>query len=71
MSVSYQGLGQVTLFFGIEVAKSKDGIGLSQKKYVLDILEDIGLLGSGPVDTPMDSNAKLFVDEGVLVSNLD
>lgn len=67
------GLGQVAPFFGIEVAKSTDGIGLSQKKYVLDIggYWFVGSLGSGPLDTPMDPNAKFCVDEEVLVFNLD
>ena len=55
-------LGKLRYFFGIEVARSKDGISLSQRKYVLDILEETGLLGSKPVDTPMDPNVKLCVD---------
>ena len=32
---------------------------ISQRKYVLDILEEIGMLDSKPVDTPMDPNVKL------------
>ena len=39
-------LGQLRYFLGIEVARSKEGISLSQRKYVLDILEDSGLMGS-------------------------
>ena len=42
-------LGKLCYFLGIEVARSKDGINLSQRKYVLDILEECGLLGSKPV----------------------
>ena len=57
-------LGKLRYFLGIEVARSKDGISLSQRKYVLDILEETGLLGSKPVDTPIDPNVQLCVDQG-------
>ena len=40
---------------GIEVARSKEGILLSQRKYVLDLLDETGMMGSELVDTPMDS----------------
>ena len=42
-------LGKLCYFLGIEIARSKEGINLSQRKYVLDILEETGLLGSKPV----------------------
>ena len=62
-------LGKLRYFLGIEVAQSKEGISLSQRKYVLDILEETGLLGSKPVETPMDPNVKLYEDQGELLSN--
>ena len=37
---------------------------MSQRKYVLDILEDIGMLDCKPVDTPMDPNVKLVPRQG-------
>lgn len=49
-------LGKIRYFLGIEVARSKLGINLSQRKYVLDILEETGLLGAHLVDTHMDPN---------------
>jgi hypothetical protein len=49
-----------------EVARSHTGINLSQRKYVLDILEETGLLGARLVETPMDPNQKLLRDEGEL-----
>ena len=36
---------------------------------MLDILEETGLLGSKPVETPMDPNVKLYDDQGELLSN--
>ncbi|RVW77215.1 Retrovirus-related Pol polyprotein from transposon RE1 [Vitis vinifera] len=37
---------------------------LSQRKYALDILEETGMLGCKPVDTPMDPNVKLVPGQG-------
>ena len=43
-----------------EVAQSKAGITVSQRKYVLDILEETGTLDCKPVDTPMDPNVEFL-----------
>ncbi|XP_019179162.1 PREDICTED: uncharacterized protein LOC109174378 [Ipomoea nil] len=57
-------LGVLKYFLGIEVIRSKRGIFLSQRKYVLDLLEESGLLGSKPCETPMDQGVKLIPSEG-------
>ena len=44
-------LGGLKYFLEIEVSKSKQGIFLSQRKYVLDLLSKMGLLDCKPVDT--------------------
>ena len=41
------------------MARSKDGSFISQRQYVLDLLKEIGMLGSKAVNTPMDPNQKL------------
>lgn len=52
-------LGVLKYFLGIEVARSAEGIFLSQRKYSLDILTEAGMLGCKPIDTPMEQNHHL------------
>ncbi|KAK8680668.1 hypothetical protein V6N13_109608 [Hibiscus sabdariffa] len=40
----------------MEVARSKGGLVINQRKYIVDLLKEIGLLGCKPVATPMDDN---------------
>ena len=61
-------LGLLRYFLGMEVARSKKGIVVSQRKYILDLLKETGMNGCRPLDTPMDPNVKLGKNgEGVLV----
>ncbi|CAJ2662733.1 unnamed protein product [Trifolium pratense] len=53
-------LGSMRYFLGMEVARSKDGIVVSQQKYIIDLLKETGMSGCRPADTPMDPNAKLW-----------
>lgn len=53
-------LGALKYFLGMEVARSKKGIVVSQRKYILDLLEETGMSGCRPADTPMELNAKLW-----------
>ena len=55
-------IGQLKYFLGLEVARSKSGISLCQRKYCLDLLEDSDLLGSKPLSTPSDPSIKLHND---------
>jgi len=57
-------LGQLKYFLGVEVARSKKGIFLSQRKYVLDLLAETGKLGAKPCCTPMVPNVHLTKDDG-------
>ena len=52
-------LGSLKYFLGMEVARSRKGISVSQRKYVLYLLKETGMLGCKPAETPMDSSTKL------------
>lgn len=52
-------LGMIRYFLGIEVAFSKEGIFLSQRKYIMVLLKETGLLGGRVVSTPVEPNLKL------------
>nr|GEW58647.1 putative ribonuclease H-like domain-containing protein [Tanacetum cinerariifolium] len=51
-------LGRLKYFLGIEVLRSKQGIFLYQKKYVLDLLAEIDMVDCKPADTPMTAHMK-------------
>lgn len=47
----------------MEVAMSRKGIVVSQRKYTLDLLLETGMLGCKPADTPMELNYKLKLSQ--------
>ena len=57
-------LGALKYFLGIEVLRSKHGIFLRQKKYVLDMLAETGLLDCKPTETPMVPNHGFKIVDG-------
>ncbi|XP_024982487.1 uncharacterized protein LOC112518900 [Cynara cardunculus var. scolymus] len=57
-SFEMKDLGPLWYFLGIEIARTKSMIILTQRKYTLDLLKDIGMLGSRPASTRMESNPK-------------
>ncbi|XP_019418568.1 PREDICTED: uncharacterized protein LOC109329353 [Lupinus angustifolius] len=67
---SIKDLGELKFFLGMEVARSKDGICLYQRKYTLDLLQDTGYLGSKPVSTLMDYNSKIHSQSGELLQDI-
>ncbi|KAE8721931.1 pentatricopeptide repeat-containing protein [Hibiscus syriacus] len=51
-------LGSMRYFLGMEVARSEEGLVINQRKYVLDLLAETGMLDCKPVETPMEPGLK-------------
>ena len=63
-------LGMLRYFLGVEVMRSKHGIFLSQRKYVLDLLSETTKLGEKPCSSPMAPDVHL-TREGELFEDLE
>ena len=64
-------LGKLKYFLGIEVGRGAEGFMLTQRKYTLDLVADVGLLGSKPVATPMEIQHKLALDLSPFLSDAE
>ena len=58
-------LGTLQYFLGMEIAKSKKGVVVTQRKYVVDLLEETTMSGCRPSDTLMDPNKLRELTKGV------
>ena len=66
-SFEVKDLGFLHFFLGIEVAYGTQGIHLSQRKYVLDLLAETGMLESKPAATPIEPNIRITATSGNLL----
>lgn len=62
-------LGNLKFFLGLEVARNKTGISVSQRHYALKLLEETGMLSCKSVTTPMDANIKITREDGDILGD--
>lgn len=60
-------IGDLKYFLGLEIAKSTKGIHLCQRKYAVQLLQDIGYISAKPLPIPMDPNIHLNDVDGDLL----
>ncbi|KAG8500800.1 hypothetical protein CXB51_002985 [Gossypium anomalum] len=61
---SLKDLGRLNYFLGIEVTYAKGGVFLSQKKYILELLQKASIDRSNDTPTPMTTTCKLSTTKG-------
>jgi hypothetical protein len=54
----------LSFFLGLQIKQLKDGIFISQSKYLKDMLKKFGLENAKPIKTPTPTNGHLDLDEG-------
>ena len=57
-------IGELTFFLGFQVKQMREGIFISQEKYIKDLLKRFRMDKCKPIKTPMPSNGHLDLDEG-------
>ena len=64
-------LGQLWYFLGLKIARSEEGIFISQRKYVLDLLQKAGMRNCKPLNLLMTPNLRLMSDTCKNMKNLE
>ena len=68
-SFSLKDIGDLNYFLRIEVKATSEGLHLSQKRYIEDLLKRSKMDNARPLPTPMVSSLKLTSDEGDPIPN--
>lgn len=62
-------LGNLRYFLGIEVARNEKGVVINQRKYTMDLVNDMGLKYSTPTSFPFPKEMKLSNDYEDLIED--
>ena len=57
-------LGELRFFFGLEIVRTTQGIFVSQKKYVQDLIKETEQTCTKLLKLPMDPHLKLTQEQG-------
>ncbi|KAG8501139.1 hypothetical protein CXB51_003230 [Gossypium anomalum] len=57
-------MGRLSFFLGVKVQHTSQGLLLSQRKYISEILHKTGMVGAAATPTPMVSTPKLVASDG-------
>jgi hypothetical protein len=56
-------MGELNVFFGLQIKQTRDGIFVIQSKYIKDLIKRFRMEQVKEVDTPMETSIKLDMDE--------
>jgi len=56
-------MGELNVFFGLQIKQTRDGIFVIQSKYIKDLIKRFGMEQVKEVDTSMETSIKLDMDE--------
>ncbi|KAL0454692.1 UNVERIFIED_CONTAM: Retrovirus-related Pol polyprotein from transposon TNT 1-94 [Sesamum latifolium] len=62
-------LGYAKYFLGLEIARSSDGMSVTQRKYISDIITDAGMIDAHEVLTPLPQGVKFSSELGASLSD--
>ncbi|KAL0433957.1 UNVERIFIED_CONTAM: Retrovirus-related Pol polyprotein from transposon RE1 [Sesamum latifolium] len=62
-------LGVAKYYLGLEIARSNEGVTVTQAKYIRDLLLDTGMAQAKAASTPLPTGIKFSADTGDLLSN--
>lgn len=68
---TFKDLGALNYFVGVEISRNSDGIFLSQKKYINDIVTDYDMLQCDISLAPLSTGLKLSIGVGDILPELD
>lgn len=66
-SFKIKDLGKLHYFLGMETLYKDDGVLISQRKFVLDLLKEYECLNRSCFTSPLDPNVKIKANEGTLL----